>query len=279
MKTKLTLFFIHSFFYILSTTVAFAEGIKLGGYPFPTTTASFTATEVVANIQFNELTYTDNLMYDYNLANGFYRPYRWPEGTKDTETYLEFTLTPLNGATVTASSIQIVNRPNTVRLGPTKFSVSYSIDAGENFTNMPEISIASRTLLLKDIIGFETLTTTQPILFRIYAYESLYGSVSEKDAWTIDYIEVFGSVQEDVSTSIIDSSKQKQVKSYYTDGKLHITGVTESTKLTVCNMFGKKLYVENISADKSISLDYPDQLLIVKMESERKRWTTKILTN
>jgi hypothetical protein len=86
-------------------------------------------------------------------------------------------------------------------------------------------------------------------------------------------------VQEDVSTSIIDSSKHKQVKSYFTDGKLHITRVTEQTKLTVYNMLGKILYAENISADKSISLDYPDQLLIVKMESEKKRWITKIRRN
>jgi hypothetical protein len=107
----------------------------------------------------------------------------------------------------------------------------------------------------------------------------LYGLETQKDLWIIDYIEVFGSVQEDVSTSIIDSSKHKQVKSYFTDGKLHITGVTEQTKLTVYNMLGKILYAENISADKSISLDYPDQLLIVKMESEKKRWITKIRRN
>lgn len=278
MKTKLTLFYIISIFQIIIINTVFAEDTKLGGYSFPTTTASFVATEVAADLQFTELTYTNNLMYDYNLANGFYRPYRWPEGVKDAGTYLEFTLTPQNGATATAGSLQIVNRPNTIRLGPTKFSVAYSTDGGGNFTNMPEIVIASRTLLINDIITFEALTTTQPIIFRVYAYESLYGSVSEKDAWTIDYIEVFGTVQQGVPTSIMESDKLFQIKTYYANGKLHVTGVTERTKLTIYNMLGKRLYEANISNDKSISVNYPDQLLLVKMETKGISRTTKILT-
>jgi hypothetical protein len=279
MKAKLTFFYFVSVIQLVVLNTVMAEDIKLGGYPFPTTAASFVATEVAADLEFTELTYTDNIMYDYNSQNGYYRPYRWPEGAMNSGSYLEFTVTPKNGATLNPSNLKIVHKPNTATLGPSKISIAYSTDGGENFITTPEVVIASRTSFNTDIIGFSSLSSTQPIIFRLYAYESLYGLETQKDLWIIDYIEVFGSVQEDVSTSIIDSSKHKQVKSYFTDGKLHITGVTEQTKLTVYNMLGKILYAENISADKSISLDYPDQLLIVKMESEKKRWITKIRRN
>ncbi|HQB27593.1 MAG TPA: T9SS type A sorting domain-containing protein [Paludibacter sp.] len=277
MKTKLTLFFIFSFFYILSTTVTFAEEIKLGGYPFPTTTASFTATEVAANIQFNELSYTDSIMYDYNLEKGYFRPYKWPEGAKDTAIYLEFTLTPQNSSIATVNSLKIVHKPNTALLGPSKICTAYSTDGGENFINQPEVVIASRTSFNTDTINFVGLNSAQPVIFRLYAYESLYGTATQKDLWIIDYIELFGSVQENPSTSNKNLSKQVQVKSFYADGTLHLKGITEPTKLTVYDMLGNQLYQENLSADKSISLNYVDQLLIVKIETKGQSKSLKII--
>jgi len=277
MKTRNSFITLFCAFLTLVLTSTFAIDIKLGEYPFPITTASFSAIEVAANVQMNDLTYTNNLTYDYNTVNGYFRPYKWPEGAKATDTYLEFTLTPPNSANVTVGSLQIVHKPNTALLGPSKISLSYSTDNGTNFTPVAEKMIISRTMFNTDIFTFENLSISQPIIFRLYAYESLYGTVTQKDLWIIDNIELFGSVQGGVISSNIEFNNNHQIKFYYSDNNLQVSNVHEETKLTIYNFAGKIIKESIINTDQNIELKNAGSTIIVKTTSENYHSTVKVI--
>lgn len=277
MKTKALFITLFCAFQTLAFTSIFATDIKLGEYPFPITTASFSAIEVAANVQMNDLTYTNNLTYDYNTVNGYFRPYKWPEGAKATDTYLEFTLVPQNSANVTVGSLQIIHKPNTALLGPSKISLSYSTDNGANFTPVAEKIIMNRTVFNTDVFTFDGLSTNQPIIFRLYAYESLYGTVTQKDLWIIDNIELFGSVQGGLISSIVELNNNHEIKFYYSDSKLHISNVHEGTKLTVFNLSGKIIRELTVDVDQNIELKNAGSAIVIKLTSENSHKTVKVI--
>lgn len=249
------------------------EDILLGQFPFPTATASLSPTDVVANIQISDLTYTSNLMYDYNTSTGYFRPYKWPEGVKDDATYLEFTLTP-NSTMVNMTNLTIVHKPNNATLGPSKISMAYSINGGSTFTSLPEITIATRTAFNTDVFDLSGLNTTQPIIFRLYAFESLYGLETQKDLWIIDQIELMGSLSN--ITTEVDLYNQKSLNCYYYNNYLIVRGVKNTTNVSVFNLFGVKLFSTVINSDMIIPY-YTDQpIVIVNMESKDERKTMKI---
>lgn len=277
MKTKALFITLFCAFQTLAFTSIFATDIKLGEFPFPITTASFSAIQVAANVQMNDLTYTNNLTYDYNTVNGYFRPYKWPEGAKATDTYLEFTLVPQNSANVTVGSLQIIHKPNTALLGPSKISLSYSTDNGANFTPVAEKIIMNRTVFNTDVFTFDGLSTNQPIIFRLYAYESLYGTVTQKDLWIIDNIELFGSVQGGVISSSNELNNNQQVKFYYSDNKLQVSNVHEEIKLTIYNLVGKIIKESTINTNQNIELKNAGLTIIVKTTSENNHSTVKVI--
>jgi len=249
------------------------EDIVLGQFPFPITTASLSPTDVAANIQISDLSYTSNLMYDYNATTGYFRPYKWPQGAKDDATYLEFTLTP-NFSIVNMTNLTIIHKPNTATLGPSKLSMAYSTNGGSTFTTLNEITIATRTAFNTDVFNLSGLNTDQPIIFRLYAFESLYGLETQKDLWIIDQIELTGSISN--ITTEVDLYNKKSLNCYYYNNYLIVRGVKNTTNVSVFNLFGVKLFSTVINSDMIIPY-YTDQpIVIVNMESKDERKTMKI---
>ena len=118
-----------------STPRTFSEQ-KLGEYPFPIANASLLPENTDTSVQLSELTYSSGLLYNYNTSTGYFRPYGWPEGEKDPQKFLSFSLTPLNNSTVELNKIMINHKPNTIRLGPSKIGLSYSLDGGNTFSDL-----------------------------------------------------------------------------------------------------------------------------------------------
>lgn len=144
-------------------------------------------------VEVSELSYTSNLLIDYNYANGYFRPYGWSDGILDDTKYLEFTITPTPDKSVTVSSIDINQKSNNATLGPQKVAIKVSTDNGLSFGLLTEVAIA-RTSFNNDTYAFTDLTSTNPLIFRLYAYESLQGTAAQKDFWIIDNISIQGNV-------------------------------------------------------------------------------------
>ncbi len=254
---------------------ASTEEKKLGTFDFPKTTASLEATDVDPNIQMSALSYTSNLIYDYNSTTGYFRPYGWPTGAKDDSKYLEFTITPNPGINVDVEKVKITHKPNTNILGPSKVLVSYSIGDGD-FTDLPEITFTNRTELVTSSVESKNLSSKAPLKFRMYAYESLHGTEAQKDFWIIDKIELFGKTS-------IPPTQEKQIgnNSYPTcmlsDGKLYVKGITEKTKITVYDFMGKLITEKYLMSDESISLNNQKTVLIIKLKSENNEKVFKIM--
>lgn len=251
-----------------------SEG-KLGEYIIPTGTASFEASNVSENVNFSDLTYTNNLTYDYNLSTGYFRPFKWSETEKDPEKYLEFKVTPQNDVKINISKLKIVHKPNTATLGPSKMSVSYSTNNGETFTDLPEITIASRTSFNTDVIYMNELNTNQQVIFRLYAYESLYGTSAQKDFWIIDNIELYGSVDESITQT--ETNRDTKLNCTFLNGNLSLKGISKETTVSVFNVLGKKLLHTKIYTDTLIPINTKESFLIVNINSGLTNQTIKVV--
>lgn len=247
---------------------------KIGGFTFPTGTASLLAENTNSMIQFSELSYTSNLIYDYNTSTGYFRPYKWPAEGKNPETYLEFSVTPGENKNIEINKLKISHKPNTARLGPSKIGLSYSVNNGDSFSDLPNQAIANRTAFNNSIFEFFDINTVNPVLFRLYAFESLQGTATEKDFWIIDNIELYGSVS--TATAVTSTLGKNYFSYFYSGEKLYVSGIKEPAKLQIFNLLGVKLMEKYLDADAILTVNTKDQLLILTIEDKHSRQTVKI---
>lgn len=248
---------------------------KLGEYPIPIADASLLPENTHASIQLSELTHSSGLLYNYNTSTGYFRPYNWPEGGKDTERFLSFTLTPLNNSTVELNKISINHKPNTSRLGPSKIGLSYSLDGGDTFLDLPEQVVLNRSAFNKNVFSFQNfLSTKEPIQIRFYAWESLHGTETERDFWIIDNIELYGTVSATTSHSFINI--QDSYRCFFSSGKLHVEGVSNTTNMRVYNLLGLELMQMELKEDIILNVNFKEPFIIVAFENKLKKETLKV---
>lgn len=256
-----------------STPRTFSEQ-KLGEYPFPIANASLLPENTDTSVQLSELTYSSGLLYNYNTSTGYFRPYGWPEGEKDPQKFLSFSLTPLNNSTVELNKIMINHKPNTIRLGPSKIGLSYSLDGGNTFSDLPEQVISSRSAFNKSTFSFQDLSTKQPVQIRLYAWESLHGTETERDFWIIDNIELYGTVGATTSHDFINV--QDPYRCFFSSGKLHIEGISNTTTIRVYNLLGLELMQMEVKEDIVLNVNFNEPFIIVAFDNKLKKITIKV---
>lgn len=256
-----------------STPRTFSEQ-KLGEYPFPIANASLLPENTDTSVQLSELTYSSGLLYNYNTSTGYFRPYGWPEGEKDPQKFLSFSLTPLNNSTVELNKIMINHKPNTIRLGPSKIGLSYSLDGGNTFSDLPEQVISSRSAFNKSTFSFQDLSTKQPVQIRLYAWESLHGTETERDFWIIDNIELYGTVGATTSHNFINV--QDPYRCFFSSGKLHIEGISNTTTIRVYNLLGLELMQMEVKEDIVLNVNFNEPFIIVAFDNKLKKITIKV---
>ncbi len=172
---------------------------KLGAYPLPIGTAGvtpvnelFQPSEVSEGVGLSDLSYTD-ILFDYNYSTGYFRPYGWPDGAYLDTRYLEFTVAPEAGKRTGITRIEITEKANTDLLGPQKILIAASVDSGKNFTPVGSVTL-TRSAFNNDQFFINNLESTGSVIFRMYGYESLLGTSTQKDLWIIDHLEVYGTV-------------------------------------------------------------------------------------
>lgn len=253
------------------------ETRTLGRFDFPTEEASLFPTCTDAQVNMSELSYTDNLTYDYNTGLGYFRPWGWPEGEKDPGRYLEFTLAPQQGYSVNIERISLVHKPNTIRLGPSAVEIMCSLDGGDTFRSLYNADFTDRGSFTTHTAQTDGLNTCDPVLFRLYAYESLHGSAKEKDFWIIDYIELSGQTSSCGTTGIhSDCNPAENPACHYAGGQLYITNVHEETLVTLFDLLGNRLLSQRIDTDIVLSLQRTDCILLCRFETNRKSRTIKL---
>ncbi|HQB27594.1 MAG TPA: hypothetical protein PLO29_01465 [Paludibacter sp.] len=256
-----------------STPRTFSEQ-KLGEYPFPIANASLLPENTHASMQLSELTYSSGLLYNYNTSTGYFRPYGWPEGEKDPQKFLSFSLTPLNNSTVELNKITINHKPNTIRLGPSKIGLSYSLDGGNTFSDLPEQVISNRSAFNKSTFSFQDLSTKQPVQIRLYAWESLHGTETERDFWIIDNIELYGTVGATTSHDFINV--QDPYRCFFSDDKLHVEGISNTTTIRVYNLLGLELMQIEVKEDIVLNVNFNEPFIIVAFDNKLKKKTVKV---
>jgi hypothetical protein len=247
---------------------------KLGEYPMPIADASLLPENIHASIQLSELTHSSGLLYNYNTSTGYFRPYSWPEAEKDPEKFLSFSLTPLNNSVVDLNKITINHKPNTIRLGPSKIGLSYSLDGGETFLDLPDQVILDRSAFNKNVFSLQDLSTKEPVQIRFYAWESLHGTETERDFWIIDNIELYGTVSATTSHRFINI--QDSYRCFFSSGKLHIEGVSNTTNMRVYNLLGLELMQKELTEDIILNTDIKEPFLLVVFENNFKMQTVKV---
>ena len=250
---------------------------KLGGFPFPTETASLAPADVNEYIEISDLTYTANLIYDYNTGPGYFRPYNWPTGVKEDDKYLEFTVSPKEDMTVEITKLQLVHKPNTAALGPSKVKAVYSTNNKGTFTDLLEISFAVRTSLTTSNIQINGLKTNNPVTFRLYAYESLHGNENRKDLWIIDRIDLYGTAGENAFSAEKELFVANSPICYFHSGNLYVENINNYAHLSLFDLLGNQILQKNITNGESIPVNYPGNIFIVKLESAEKERTFKII--
>jgi len=159
-------------------------------------------------------------------------------------------------------------------LGPSKIGLSYSLNNGESFSDLPDQAIANRTAFNNSTFELANINTKNPVLFRLYAFESLQGTATEKDFWIIDNIELYGSVS--AATAVAPTLGKNPFSCFFSGDKLYIRGIKEPAKLQIFNLLGVKLMEKYLDADAILTFNTKEQLLILTTEDKHNRQTVKI---
>ena len=220
------------------------------------------------------MTHSSGVLYNYNTSTGYFRPYSWPTGEKDLQKYLEFTLIPLNNSTVELNKLTINHKPNTVRLGPSKMGLSYSLDGGETYEDLPDQVIVNRSEFNNSVFAFQDFVSKLPVQIRLYAFESLQGTETERDFWIIDNIELYGGVSAITSNALIKTNNPYNC--FYSFGKLHIKGINETTNLRIFNLLGMEVMQMELKNDIIIDAQFYEPLLLLSFENKHERRTVKV---
>ncbi|MFB6341295.1 MBG domain-containing protein [Saccharicrinis sp. FJH62] len=180
---------------------------KLASYPLPTGTPNvtpleeiFKAEDVEEGVSFSNLLYED-ILFDYNYANGFFRPYGWPDGDYNDARYVEFTVTPDSAVSVGINKIILRQKSNTIELGPQKLLVAVSTDSAKTFSSVATVELSRSSFSIDEVL-VNNISSTGPVTFRFYGFESLLGTTVQKDLWIIDSIQVRGTVEYLTSDSV-----------------------------------------------------------------------------
>jgi hypothetical protein len=152
--------------------------------------------------------------------------------------------------------------------------LSYSLNNGDSFSDLPDQPIVERSAFNNSIFEFTDLKTKNQVLIRLYAFESLYGTATEKDFWIIDNIELYGSANSSTAVTSLETTNSPSV--FFSSNKLHIKGIKEETKLTVYNFLGMQLTQKLLFADDIISVNSSNRLLILKFSTDETEEIVKV---
>lgn len=255
---------------------------KLASYPLPIGTYGVNTLEevlspedVIADIEISNLNYTDNLTIDYNYSKGYFRPYAWPDGNLDETKYLEITITPKTGKTVNLQHIDITHKSNTSTLGPQKVGIKRAVDGGE-FDSYVWKTI-ERTQMGTNQYSFEEEASSDEIIIRIYAYESLLGSASQKDFWIIDGIDIYGSITDETISSVVSKNVNQKYHCFLSDNSICVNGIDQVSHIYVWDIQGRLLSHELVSEDTRIPFQKACNYAIIKIENTITSQTFRIL--
>ncbi len=256
------------------------ESEKLGVFDLPTGTTSFEASEVNSHVEMSPLTPRSNLGYDYNTGKGYYRPYNWPTGSLDENTYLEFTITPKNDINVEIDKVRIEHKPNNPNtLGPINTKVAYSTNNKESFTFSEELSFnpdGSNDNLTTSVVNFQNLSSSQPITFRLYAYNSRHGTAAQFDYWIINNVWLYGSAKNATSLFPIQFAGN-DLNCYLINGDLYVKNVNGKISVTIYDLLGKPLAKKELTEDGIVSFNFPGNVFVVTFESATGNKSIKVL--
>ena len=118
------------------------------------------------------------------------------------------------------------------------------------------------------------MSTKQPVQIRLYAWESLHGTETERDFWIIDNIELYGTVGATTSHDFINV--QDPYRCFFSSGKLHIEGISNTTTIRVYNLLGLELMQMEVKEDIVLNVNFNEPFIIVAFDNKLKKITIKV---
>jgi hypothetical protein len=189
-----------------------SQAAILGRYTFETNTGSFTADSdpqlTDPGITLSKLTSGSGVVLDSSdsqsgnpgrgyLSNGWTKS-ALPARTTD---YLEFTVTPTVGATLTISQILFDSKRGSTssNFGPRNWAIRSSFDQFSNNLGSGNLGVTNLWQpITADIVDLTEITL--PISFRLYGYAGNASTVAG-NFWSIDNLTIDGNVSSIITTS------------------------------------------------------------------------------
>jgi hypothetical protein len=205
-------YFIFSFF-LLWTIPRLAMGQAVGTWTFHNI---LSGTGSSSNSVSNASLGSDIVSGAFNAGTEYYGEGGWPSGSIDLNAYLQFSLTPNSGHTLSLSFVVMSIRRSTTGTaagsGPNNWSLRSSLDSYGSDISSGTLTLSSATAVSVALpANFNNLSST--VTFRLYGYNATV-STGGLSRFVYDGITVNGAVTlpiliEDFQTAVIDASDVK----------------------------------------------------------------------